>query len=260
MLAKLMKYELKATRRSFLPLFGAVIAIALINRLFQSFNTSPSYLGLLPSVFMNSIIWMLFAAIMVVALVITIQRFNKNLLQNEGYLSFTLPVRIELLIFSKLFISLFWYIASVIVLVVSLLLAYSFNITFSGIANAFSTIFNAWFSSGQSFLIGVELITISVLGAFSSILLIYTCLSLGTLVNNHRGLLAFGMYFTISTVLQFLASFIMAPLMMWVNTLNWSSFATSQFWLLFAIGFSLALCVAFFVTTRYILRHKLNLL
>jgi len=260
MLAKLMKYELKATSRYFLPLFGLIVALALINRLLQLFiDFTQSDATATIGVLMSSIAGMLFSAIMVVVLVITIQRFNKNLLQNEGYLSFTLPVTVESLILSKLFISSLWYCASIIVLVISLLIAFSSIIPFVDIANAFSTVFTTWFASGQNILIGVEIIIATVLGAFSSTLLIYTCLSLGMLVNNHRGLMAFGMYFGISTVMQFLVVFLV-PLMIWINTLNWSPFALSQWYLLLMIGTSLVQCAVYFATTRYMLRHRLNLL
>ncbi|MCL1885305.1 MAG: hypothetical protein FWF98_00850 [Dehalococcoidia bacterium] len=260
MLAKLIKYEFKATGRYFLPLFGTMLAIALINRLFQLLTHVTRTNLATPQAISISLSQMLFTAIMAVALVITIQRFNKNLLQNEGYLSFTLPVKVEHLILSKLLTSFTWYIANAIVLVISMLLAYSINMSFSDITNFFNDIFNLWFSSGESFLIGVELIIVSILGTFSSILLIYTCLSLSMLVNNHRWLLAFGMYFAFSTIEQLFASFAAVSLILLLSDSSWSPFAISQLVASIGIVFLLTRCIGLFSLTLYMLRRRLNLL
>lgn len=260
MLAKLMKYELKATGRTFLPLLGAMIAIALINRLLQLFNDAASFLLSIPRAISILVSWALLVAILVVALVMTIQRFNKNLLQNEGYLSFTLPVKIRDLILSKLFVSFIWYVACMIVLTISMILAFGTNISFSDIARALSDFSFGFSSSGQNLLVALEITIAPILGIFCSILLIYTCLSLGMMINNHRGLLAFGMFLAITTVMQLLATFAIVPLSLWIDTAGWTPFAASQFVLLSAIGTSIILCLGFFAAIHYMLRRRLNLL
>ena len=87
MLGKLIKYEFKATGRTFLPLYGAILLVALIQRflgrnnkgVFEELNTLGN--------FTNLALVGLFIALVVITLIVTIQRFQKNLLSDEGYLS-----------------------------------------------------------------------------------------------------------------------------------------------------------------------------
>jgi len=257
MLAKLMKYELKATSRLFLPLFGAMIAMSLVNRLFQMVDSATALNMTTPRIVSIIISTVLFIATGVVALVIMIQRFNKNLLQNEGYLMLTLPVKIESLILSKLFVSSIWYVVSCVVVSISMVLAYSVNITMDGISNTIGSLFSL--ASGQDALISFETIAMAILGIFATVLLIYTCLALGMLANNHRGLVAFGAFFAISTILQITASIAIVLLAAWGFSATWSTFAFSQLILLGIIGMLLVLCIVFFFVTRHMLRYRLNL-
>ena len=95
MLGKLMKYELKACGRIFVPLYVAILVVAAIIGVFsntESFQVASILIFILMA---------LFIGLMVVTIVLIIQRFKKSLLEDEGYLMFTLPVSIKNLILSK---------------------------------------------------------------------------------------------------------------------------------------------------------------
>ena len=119
MLGKLIKYEFKATGRTFLPLYGAILLVALIQRflgrnnkgVFEELNTLGN--------FTNLALVGLFIALVVITLIVTIQRFQKNLLSDEGYLMFTLPVKIRSLIITKMLVAVTWVILSGIVGVIT---------------------------------------------------------------------------------------------------------------------------------------------
>jgi len=259
MLGKLMKYELKATSRFFLPLFGAMIAISFVSRLFQIFDRISALDLAAPRSMSIIIAWLLIIIIAIITLVITIQRFNKNLLQNEGYLTLTLPVKTESVILSKLFVSSIWYFASGIVITASIILLSGVDISFTDIGNYFSNIFSSTsLTSGETWLVIFELIVLALLSAFMPVLLIYTCLSLGMLVNNHRWLLSFGAFFVITTIMQLCASLTVTPLL-WESVNYWSPFDLLQLLLLGATCVLLVHCTAFFFLTRYMLRYRLNL-
>ncbi len=68
---------------------------------------------IIPFAISMTIYCLLIAAVFVMTLVVTIQRFNKNLLGDEGYLSFTLPVKVTATSYSKMIISLMWTVLSV---------------------------------------------------------------------------------------------------------------------------------------------------
>ena len=95
MLGKLMKYEFKATSRMLLPINGAMLLFALINRLFMELNffqTGNMAISALATVMAVMYVMVIIAAF-VITLIVIIQRFYKNLLTDEGYLMFKLPVK-----------------------------------------------------------------------------------------------------------------------------------------------------------------------
>ena len=122
MLRKLMKYELRATGRIFLPFFGALIVLSLLNKLFYS-NRAENMMRTLRQngkglpieitrVISMALFIFLICAIFMLAAIVMIQRFYKNLLGDEGYLMFTLPVRPWQLITSKAAVSCMWLVVS----------------------------------------------------------------------------------------------------------------------------------------------------
>ena len=47
MLKKLLKYEIRATARLFLPVFGAILLLAILNNIFFNFNDIPDFAAVL---------------------------------------------------------------------------------------------------------------------------------------------------------------------------------------------------------------------
>lgn len=107
MLTKLIGYEMKAFGRIILPLYGATIGMAIIMgagiRL-RDENLFNSLLG--------AAIIMIFVSLVIATMVMTgilcVQRFYRNLLGNEGYMMFSLPVETHTLILAKVLSSLIW--------------------------------------------------------------------------------------------------------------------------------------------------------
>ena len=124
MLAKLLKHEFKATARIFLPLYLILLIFGLINRIFNVFDIFGDSISFnmqsILSVISSIIYFTLIVAIIVMTLVIMIQRFYKNLLGDEGYLMFTLPVKPWQHIVSKLIIAMLWSGLSLIVIISSI--------------------------------------------------------------------------------------------------------------------------------------------
>ena len=126
MLSKLLKYEFKSTGRTFLPIYGALLITSFLTRLFV-FNKdfSNSFFLSLFQVVISSLFGFLLMAVCILTLVVSLQRFYKNLLGEEGYLSMTLPVRPWQHILCKSLTSLVWYIFSSIAAILAfVILAY----------------------------------------------------------------------------------------------------------------------------------------
>ena len=113
MLGKLLKHEFRATGRVMLPAMGAVLALALLGNLSMRLIQSSSsgflavLLGLVIAAFIIGMI-----ALCILTMVIMVLRFYRNLLGHEGYLMHTLPVSVHELVWSKLIVSLVWFLAA----------------------------------------------------------------------------------------------------------------------------------------------------
>ncbi|NMA55206.1 MAG: hypothetical protein GX952_04665, partial [Firmicutes bacterium] len=102
MLRKLLKYEIKATARVFLPLYLILFTMAIVNKLISLIFP----LGIeTPKVVGMAIYSAILVGMFVATFVMILQRFYKNLLANEGYLMFTLPTVSWKLICSKLLVA-----------------------------------------------------------------------------------------------------------------------------------------------------------
>ncbi len=195
MLGKLLKYEFKATGRILLPLYGLMIITALIAGLTLGPDAGT----------VSAIITMIFVGIavasMVMTLIITIQRFSNNLLTDEGYLMFTLPVSTANLIISKLIAAVCWFIVGTLAGFVSGLAISVRAIDWLQIGDFFQALGHMFnLITAGDVLLMLELILCVIVSYGVFVLAIYLSLSIGQLpfAGKHRkgaSLLAFfGIY------------------------------------------------------------------
>jgi hypothetical protein len=208
MLGKLMKYEIKATQRIFLPLYGLILVFALLIKVFMLFNIQNARgMAIIPFVITMIIYCVLIAAVCVMTLVVTIQRFNKNLLGDEGYLSFTLPVKVHSHIDSKMIISLMWTVLSLIVSAVSIFILASDNSTASRFSDLWSSIGRYMGKYGfPAYLIFIEAVILMVVGSLTGILQLYASVTVGNLSSKHKLLAGFGTFIGFSVIEQIVGS------------------------------------------------------
>lgn len=252
---KLLKYEWKACARTCLPLYGAIILVALINHLLYS-EAVPDLLFGIPAAIMSMLYAVIFAAVFVATAVILVQRFYKSLLGGEGYLMFTLPVSVTQHIFSKAIIAVAMCFLSCLVAFLSiLLLSHGIN------PAAFS------FFDLAAVPYVLEGLLWLVLCAFAAVLFIYLCIALGHLAKKHRLLMAFVWYFVLSTAVQVIGLFVMMAsaektlaashaVLVFLNGMGAAGVHVIMLTLCLVSAAAGAVC---FAGTRYILVHKLNL-
>ncbi len=252
---KLLKYEWKACARTCLPLYGAIILVALINRLLYSDAVSDLLFGI-PAVVMSMLYAVIFAAVFVTTAVILVQRFYKSLLGDEGYLMFTLPVSVTQHIFSKA-------IMAIVMCILSCIAAFLSICLLTHGVNPF-----AFFSELSALPYMFEGFVWLVLCGFAVVMFIYLCIALGHLAKKHRLLMAFVWYFVLSTAVQILGVLVV---MAGGNAVSestarsigmfWESMGSGavHFVMLMLCLVSAAAAAICFAGTRYILVHKLNL-
>ena len=112
MLKNLLKYEFRATARTYGGIYLALLAAAgLIGFSFRGDRAAAQSHVFEISVTIYSLLVM---ALVIVTIVTVIQRFTKNLLGREGYLMHTLPVTETQLVTSKLISSTVWSLCSIL--------------------------------------------------------------------------------------------------------------------------------------------------
>lgn len=260
MLAKLTKHELKATSRFLVPLYLILLAVSILNRIVLTLDIFDGALSIVRG-FVTFAYVVLLIGVTVTTFVLMVMRFYKNLMQDEGYLMFTLPVKSNQLITSKLLISVFWTILSVLGLIVSLLIVFG---TPDGMQNFWQGFEEAmdefrYIFKGNASLMIFEFIVLVFVGISQNILIIYVSIAVGQLFNGHKLLGSFAAYIGINTAMQtfitgilFIGSLLLKKSITELETIPQIIFPVS-------ILFSLILSAAYYFVTDYIFKKKLNL-
>ncbi len=265
MLGKLIRYEISATGRLFLPFYGALIVLALINKLFFSFDTPmPDFIA---DVTMATYI-IIIVAIAVLTYLVMIQRFYKNLLSDEGYLMFTLPVKSWQHITSKLVVAVMWTVISLLVTLFTIFLMVFNSEMIPHIQELIAEVRQEFAPLDQAAVISlfVQLSITAFISNVATILMIYSSIAIGHLFGKHRVLASFGAFLGINFAIQSASSLFVAFIMpSTIERLDEFDGAFVEIMGLLRGIFqvsnviNIVLCAVFFVVTSYILQKKLNL-
>jgi hypothetical protein len=260
MLGKLMKHEMKAVSRLLFPIYMVLIVFTIAARIVVSLHFEGVFEiipGAVIGLYTLSII-----AIFVVSFVIIIIRFYKNMVTDEGYLMFTLPVKPYQLINSKLIISLFWTILSIIAVLLSIgiVVATPENLVSfrSGFADLMRDIRNE-LGIANTVLLWFELPLMAFTAAINGILCVYACIAIGQLFSGHKVLGSFVAYIVYIVVMQVLSVvFMIVAGNVFPVYFNQAAAITTVL-LPVTILWTIVLSVIFYIVTNYIFNKKLNL-
>ncbi len=243
MLGKLMKYDLMSAMRSFGPLYLVLLAMSVVIGLFIRFNVTENFLMtfLIISYGVTMIVcW-------VVPIVILTLRFKKNLLGDEGYLSFALPVSTFEQIVAKVLSALIITVICAAVVILSFLITGFFAASFDQLRIALQQLAGIFHEVLDVNLIPQLLkgLAMLILSSVQFITQIYAALAIGHLFKDHE---------TLGAAIAFIAmSFLLSTL---VNTLGIESVAGSAG--IYAL-FTVAVTAVFTAVTWFILDRNLNL-
>lgn len=268
MLAKLLRYDFKAMFKIFLPLWGVLLVVSGINRLFTGAGLDAEQgLGLVNSL-MVLLYVLLIMAVMVVTTVIIIARFYQGLLKDEGYLMFTIPVKPWQLLASKLISAMVISIISGVVALASVaIIAY-----FPEMGQVLAELWKMGMKNVPNFLPLVILLVVSLfVGIICSVSQVYASMALGHLAGSHRVGFAVLAFIVLSVIWSTVGSVIgmfgypdLTSTMISINEIEVSvDVAGISNVLLTATVWGLVLdvvrCVVHLGITNYILSRRLNL-
>ena len=159
--------------------------------------------------FVAGIMGMLFGlltfALGFITLFLMAQRFQKNLLGDEGYISFTLPVTVSQNIAAKLMVSCVWFFSSFVAEVLAILIL-TVNARF--FLRFFPMMFEVFKDIPESYVPHVVLwiaegVLLALAGMSVCILMIYASLALGYCFGKRRILMSFAAFLGLLTLSQF---------------------------------------------------------
>lgn len=209
MLGRLFKYELKATSKVLVPIYIAFIAITIISRVSIDLQVDEGSLwsfinGMGLFVFIISAITMFVATAIVI-----IWRFYRNTSSDEGYLLFTLPVKVDYIIISEFLCALIWrFLMSVFTVLGIFLMIFNRNID-DNIIN-FSYFGNILSSLTADGIKAIFYLFLDILiSTFQEIMSIYCAISLASLFNKHRLIFSATFYIGLLIVVNAFAILIM---------------------------------------------------
>ncbi|EHJ01574.1 hypothetical protein CDLVIII_5083 [Clostridium sp. DL-VIII] len=269
MLGKLMKYEIKATGRTLVPLYVVLLAFAIINKIFLETGLSAKLenLGLggfssIPFILSAFAYGCTMAAVFIVTFFVIVQRFYRNLLGDQGYLMNTLPVSTTANIASKLSIATFWNIISGIIAILSIIIMTFDPGTFGRIfSDFFRVLSEAYGEFGiQTYIIILEIIIATLMQLAKFVCMIYASISIGHLFSKHKILYSFGAF----VVLNLIAAAISSTIGIAFSLSNLRNLNIEFIWhihliIILVIIFNLIFFLVYFIITNYILKNKLNL-
>lgn len=269
MLRKLLKHELHATGRYMWIVYLAVVLLSVggflmtrylgmhMTQLEQGTNEA-----ILVIFVLGMVVWFIaLGAAVVLTIAMNVHRFYKNLLSDEGYLMFTLPVSVHQLTISKLLVAMLWQVLSMALAVGGFVLGI-YNLVSMEVGYIFADVF-----SGLEMNYGIaaaELILVALLGCAASILQIYCAMALGFGFTKNKALWSVVLYFGIQIGLQIISGIFSVASIFSVNMemMMDTTMTSMQTWHLSMLGgaaVQVVLCAVFYAVTTLNLKKRLNL-
>lgn len=263
MLGKLVKHEWKAITKPLAIMHIALILMAIIGKVLLNIEVlkKADYVwGALLMLYILAVITLEIGTQIYLAV-----RFYKNMYTDEGYLSFTLPVKSWEHILSKTFISAVWTLIDIAVVILSILILVMYKGMGTEFIEGFLGVLTELSEAGISVVwFMIRLIINGVLYLIALPLTYYFSISIGQLFNSHKMLASIITYFITINVIQVIGT-VVSTIMM-VNTTYADDVITDSGMRGFYNGIldmgmigNLITCVGFWLVVNYIMNKRLNL-
>lgn len=214
MFKKLLKYDFRALFKIWWIFAVSIVCISYLFGIVMKlyFDNYENTALLISFILLAAVTVIGISAFSLCPLIISAIRFYKNLFSDEGYLTFTLPVKLKHIINSKILSTSILTTSSILVLILCIfivLICQPENVVaemfafFKDIAEAFGKS-PLWMT-----LITVEILLIALLYSAFSMILIFVCITLASIITKKaRVILSVGIYYGVNSVLSFIGQFI----------------------------------------------------
>jgi len=261
MLRKLMKHEFRATGRIMGPLYLVLLLSVGANPCVRMLESSESgwlhiLSGLILAAFGIAIV-----GVSVMSVVLMVNRFRSNLLCDEGYVMFSLPVSVHELVWSKIIVSTLWFMATALSVSLSALIV-AFRVKY--VSDAIFVLreliqkLTAYYAiNGAAFLL--EALALVFIGCASLCLLFYAAMAVGHSFPNRKVLLSVAFFFAFQLATQTVGS--IAALALAGFRFDWNPEPVTAIHAGMGAGIVCALLYGaiFYFITAFMLKKRLNL-
>lgn len=262
MLGKLLKHEFRATGRIMGPLYLVLLLLSFgANLSVRMFETSESeWLHILGGLILAAF-GVAIGGVCVMSVVLMVNRFRSNLLSDEGYVMFSLPVSVHELVWSKIIVSTSWFMATALSVVLSGLIV-AFRVKYVSDSIAFlreliQKITSYYAINGVAFLL--EAIVLVFIGCASLCLLFYAAMAVGHSFANHKMLLSVAFFFLFQLATQMIGSVIALALDGFHFDWNPAPMEAIHAGMGAGIVCALIYGAVFYFVTAFMLKKRLNL-
>ena len=274
MLKKLLKYDFKALYRYWWIAAAFVMVLSVLGggfiNIFKSQRNLPTAVYAMSGIGIFIVI-LGFAALYIMAIVMVFSRFYKNFFTDEGYLTFTLPVKRSDLISSKLISGVTMIFSTGFVIAVGVILMmcigfreYVFSAEFW---EDFSDFFSQMINELGFYLVIyiVEYLVLILLVITLFLLMLYCCITIGSIITKKAKVItAVGIYYVVNSGISFVTQMITMfcvpqMVLMFSGMLENAQKAAASHVALTFIFFLGMLCALLYTLQYFMLDRKLNL-
>ena len=293
MLGKLLKYEVKYSMKLLLPLnlvlilLGFLASFSLNNAVSSLTGTingsniyvTSSQIDTISSIQRLTLYFIFLTYILAVVLVgiVTVfslvRRFYKNFFTDEGYLTFTLPVKASTLFLTKIINTFIWFTLYSVCAVTSVIILILNQVTLDNIWKSFIVVFESFatYVNIHPFVLGLILLVSLFLSSLGYILLLYTCFSLGYTLTKRKLAMSILFYIGVNLLINWISSLLNAVVFMRESSSAFTYIFLTSFFsgftndnaniitMLIQIGVSLLQCCICYFISHYCITKKLNL-
>ncbi len=286
MFIKLLKHEWRATRGTLglltlaavaMGLFATVdIRIIINNAIYNDYSLFATGSELPPAVRTVMTLLLVACFIGLVAYFIAVaiclmSRFYKNKFTDEGYLTFTLPVKVRDIYLSSFVNIVIWLFIAVVVFIVLLFLFLLFGTATEGIVNPevldgvkeiFELPWHEVFSNKYATTTIILELVYMLISPIYMITLVLTCITAGAVIaKKHKILMAFAVYYGVNVGMSIFSSVLGTGSIMSVDTYFHYSLAYEE-WVIGMVAqilMTAGLSALGYLVSTYLMKHKLNL-
>lgn len=257
MLGKLLKHEWRATARRYGLFYLVLAAMTLFAVIIHAIPAENFFYRMGETAFL--VIYVLtLCGVAFCSVGMVVVRFYKNMVSDEGYLTFTLPAKVEQLVLAKFIVAFLWQLLTVVLVVLSLLLVFIVgHVEWSALCEAISSIFEKT---------GVMLPILGITVLFSimyQILLYYLSVAVGQLFGHYKILASVIAYCAIGFGVDLIVLLIILIVCRCIGFVEVTEFMNhmagmSVFYIISIVWTAALALIAYFVVC-HLLKKKLNL-